>query len=469
MSRIQFWNETIERMACGLSKWKLKTVSIGVPKNVLHRMESMRSYFFNGAELSSKRSVWVKWKHALASKDKCGLGVSSLFALNRALMFKCVWRFITQGSSLWAKLDIIHDVEMFKSRGIDLVSLIHLKLGNRANTSFWEVARRGGSPFNSFFPRLYALETKKRLMWHQSSLIQVWMFRFVVLLGVVSNYSNSRHMKEKVEGCILADMMDRWFWALEGSSEFTITSVRKMVGGFMLPEVSSKTRWIKAVPIKAGRSRARLTIQMASHLSNCYAGWKNSRASWCIKGEPLTTVSAQYVRRDHGSNPFILLKVVASQDLWIWHAFFGVGGSNNDINVLYQSLLFNDLKTGRASEIPFVANGLTYRSGYYLADGIYMELVTLVKTIPEPADDEHKRILCKKRQELARKDVERSFGVIRKKWAILANPTPALRKDMIVNMMYTCIILHNMIRKYKKVAISPRWFPEEAHQTEDVL
>nr|GEW19899.1 RNA-directed DNA polymerase, eukaryota [Tanacetum cinerariifolium] len=57
-------------------------------------------------------------------------------------------------------------------------------------------------------------------------------------------------MKEKVEGCILTDMMDRWFWALEGSGEFTITSVRKMIDDFMLPEVSSKTRWIKAVPIK---------------------------------------------------------------------------------------------------------------------------------------------------------------------------------------------------------------------------
>nr|GEU36634.1 hypothetical protein [Tanacetum cinerariifolium] len=36
----------------------------------------------------------------------------------------------------------------------------------------------------------------------------------------------------------------------------------------------------------------------------------------------------QYVRRDHGS-----LEAVASQDLWIWHAFFGVAGSNNDINL----------------------------------------------------------------------------------------------------------------------------------------
>nr|GEZ27825.1 hypothetical protein [Tanacetum cinerariifolium] len=82
----------------------------------------------------------------------------------------------------------------------------------------------------------------------------------------------------------------------------------------------------------------------------------------------------QYGRRDYGSNPFILLKVVALQDLWIWHDFFGVVGSNNDINVLYQSSLFNDLKTSRAPKISFVANGVTYRSGYCLVEGIYSEL-----------------------------------------------------------------------------------------------
>ncbi|GKB49266.1 serine/threonine-protein kinase STY17-like protein [Tanacetum coccineum] len=160
---------------------------------------------------------------------------------------------------------------------------------------------------------------------------------------------------------------------------------------------------------------------------------------------------------------------VASQDLWIWHTFFGVAWSNNDINVLYQSFLFNDLKTGRAPEIPFVANGVTYRSGYYLVDRIYPELASLVKKIPELADDDHKRILYKQKQESAWKDVERAFGVLKKKWAILVNPTRALKKDRIINMMYTCIILHNIIRKYKKVAISLKWFPEEAHQPEDML
>ncbi|GJS82710.1 ALP1-like protein isoform X1 [Tanacetum coccineum] len=105
---------------------------------------------------------------------------------------------------------------------------------------------------------------------------------------------------------------------------------------------------------------------------------------------------AQYVRHDHGSNPFILLEAVASQDLWIWHAFF--------------------------------PNGVTYPWGYYLVDGIYPELLTFAKTIPEPSDDDHKRILYKQKQEAARR-----FGT----------------------------------SEDKGKAISPDWYPEEAHQPED--
>jgi hypothetical protein len=36
-------------------------------------------------------------------------------------------------------------------------------------------------------------------------------------------------------------------------------------------------------------------------------------------------------------HPIIILKVVASHDRWIYHAFFRVVESNNDINVLNQS------------------------------------------------------------------------------------------------------------------------------------
>ncbi|GJT12645.1 ALP1-like protein isoform X1 [Tanacetum coccineum] len=74
------------------------------------------------------------------------------------------------------------------------------------------------------------------------------------------------------------------------------------------------------------------------------------------------------------------------------------------------------VRRDHAPEIPFVANGVSYPSRYYLVDGIYPELAPLVKTIPEPADDDHKQILYKQKQESARKDVERAFGVLKKKW-----------------------------------------------------
>ncbi|GKE02720.1 ALP1-like protein, partial [Tanacetum coccineum] len=80
---------------------------------------------------------------------------------------------------------------------------------------------------------------------------------------------------------------------------------------------------------------------------------------------------AQFSRRDHASDPFILLEAIASQDLWIWHAFFGVSGMNNDVNVLRQSPIFNDLKSGRAPNVPFMANNVPYKRGYCHTDGIY--------------------------------------------------------------------------------------------------
>ncbi|GKC48110.1 hypothetical protein Tco_1065832, partial [Tanacetum coccineum] len=107
MSRIKSWDEIVDKMVDRLSKWKMKTLSIGgrltllkavlgsmpiyhmsifkVPMKVLQRMESIRSRFFSGVDLNSKKSIWVKWSKVLCSKEKGGLGVSSLYALNRAL------------------------------------------------------------------------------------------------------------------------------------------------------------------------------------------------------------------------------------------------------------------------------------------------------------------------------------------------------------------------------------------------
>lgn len=160
--------------------------------------------------------------------------------------------------------------------------------------------------------------------------------------------------------------------------------------------------------------------------------WKNCPVPW----------KAQFTRGDYGV-PTIMLEAVASHDLWIWHAYFGVSGCNNDINVLNQSPVFTQVLQGRAPEVQFAVNGNDYDMGYYLADGIYPEWATFVKTIRLPPTEKTK--LFAKMQEGARKDVERAFGVLQSRFAIVRGPVNLWYRQDIADIMYACVILHNML------------------------
>ena len=72
---------------------------------------------------------------------------------------------------------------------------------------------------------------------------------------------------------------------------------------------------------------------------------------------------------------------MASQDLCIWHAFFGLPGSLNDINVLDRSHVFTLLANGHAPPVNYIIKGHEYRMRYYLVAGIYPNWSTFVKTI----------------------------------------------------------------------------------------
>ncbi|CAN1163062.1 hypothetical protein LINPERPRIM_LOCUS32461 [Linum perenne] len=109
---------------------------------------------------------------------------------------------------------------------------------------------------------------------------------------------------------------------------------------------------------------------------------------WAWKNCP-TTWHGQYARGDHRT-PTIMLEAVASQDLWIWHAFFGLPCTLNDINVLDRSPVFHEVLEGKAPKVQFSVNGRNYNLGYYLTDGIYPNWATFVKSIPLPQGPKHK-------------------------------------------------------------------------------
>ncbi|XP_033140897.1 putative nuclease HARBI1 [Brassica rapa] len=159
--------------------------------------------------------------------------------------------------------------------------------------------------------------------------------------------------------------------------------------------------------------------------------WKNCPTAW--KG--------QYSRGS--GKPTIVLEAVASYDLWIWHAFFGPPGTLNDINVLDRSPVFDDVIQGQAPQVTYYVNGREYRMGYYLTDGIYPKWSTFIQSIPLPQSPQ--AVLFAQQQEAARKDVERAFGVLQARFAIVKNPALFWDKAKIGKIMRACIILHNMI------------------------
>jgi len=83
-----------------------------------------------------------------------------------------------------------------------------------------------------------------------------------------------------------------------------------------------------------------------------------------------------------------------------------------------------------------------------LLDKIYLQWACFVQTIHDPQDE--KRSHFTKMQEEAKKDVERAFGVLQSRFAIVANLVQQWDMQTICDIMYACIILHNMIIEDKQ-------------------
>nr|GEW01867.1 RNA-directed DNA polymerase, eukaryota [Tanacetum cinerariifolium] len=258
MSRRSAWVDTVHKLQSRLSKWKLKTLSIGgrltllksvlgasplynmpifkVPKGVLKDMEAIQSKFFYGADSFDKKITWVAWDKVLASRKNGGLGVSSFHALNRALLLKWVWPFISQDGSLWFNVinsvygsnlvshsvsyssiwcSILREVHVLKGKGFYFFSYCKKRVGDRVCTLLWSDVWISDVPLQDSFPRLFALETDKDAS-------------VAVKLGAGSIASSFRRE-------------DRWICDLSGDGEFKVKVVRNFLDDMFLPSISVAT------------------------------------------------------------------------------------------------------------------------------------------------------------------------------------------------------------------------------------
>ncbi|GJT13803.1 RNA-directed DNA polymerase, eukaryota [Tanacetum coccineum] len=228
MSRLSSWDDVIAKLSARLSKWKLKSLSIGgrltlvksvlsslplyymssfkVPKDVLSKMESIRWNFFNGVENAEKKMSLIGWNKIFASK-KNGVykGIRWSFDKLSSLFKRSHWLELLMKSEACLK-------------GIDLLSLVKKKVGNGEATSFWNDMWLGDFPLKQTYPRLYFLELDKHVsvalkLRANSRISSFWRsprsgIEEEQLLLLISNTSS----------VILPNISDRWSWLLDHSA-----------------------------------------------------------------------------------------------------------------------------------------------------------------------------------------------------------------------------------------------------------
>ncbi|GKB37082.1 hypothetical protein Tco_0882024, partial [Tanacetum coccineum] len=218
-------------------------------------MENLRRNFFNGIQEGDRKITWVKWHTVLAAKKFGGLGVSSFFALNRGLLAKWVWRFLSQDNSLWCQLisaihgssitdlstaypstwnSIIKEFNYLKVQGVDVFSHCKIRIGNGLHTRFWKDLWIGDCTLSGLFPRLFALDTVKDISVAcklQSPLVSS--FRRNVRGGIEEQ--QLEHLVALLDSVILSNSNDRWVSDLNGDGVFRVKDVRNLLDEFFLP------------------------------------------------------------------------------------------------------------------------------------------------------------------------------------------------------------------------------------------
>nr|GEZ33211.1 RNA-directed DNA polymerase, eukaryota, reverse transcriptase zinc-binding domain protein [Tanacetum cinerariifolium] len=290
-SRLSAWDDTIDKLKGRLSKWKMKTLSIGgrftllksvlgatpiynmsifkVQRGILKVMESIRRRFFYGIDPSENKISWVAWNKVLASKNHGGLGISSFFALNRALLLKWIWRFISSDGSLWSKViqalygkridfhatkfssiwcSIIWELHQLKDNGFDFWEHCKIVIGNGFTTRFWYDLWIGDMPLYAKFPRLFALDLNKDCSVADKLNNSVELsFRRTVRGGIEQHQMSD--LVSMLESIVLSSCNDRWVCDLSNDGDFKVKDIRIFLDDLILPH-SERTRWIKAMPIK---------------------------------------------------------------------------------------------------------------------------------------------------------------------------------------------------------------------------
>jgi len=239
-----------------------------MPVAVWKKITKLQRNFLWGGVMGGRKVCWVNWRTICNPKEKGGLGVRDVRAVNLSLLAKWRWRLLQEGVPLWKEVLLAkyggginmleggrEVVPYYASRWWkDVVSLEKVgevnwfnrelirMVGNGENTSFWSDVWVGEVALGVSFPRLYSISNQKEgkigemgewsgsnwnwvLTWRHN--LFVWeeklLFNLLTRIGV-------RRPSQEV---------DRWKWRLEDNRIFSVKSMYKALENLLILEEGS--------------------------------------------------------------------------------------------------------------------------------------------------------------------------------------------------------------------------------------
>nr|GEW34298.1 RNA-directed DNA polymerase, eukaryota [Tanacetum cinerariifolium] len=254
MSCISAWKEVIDKVQSRLSKWKSKTLSIGGRLTLLKSvLRSIPIFYMSLYRVSKKRVVDAGMFKGI--QRSTSMNISHMFYADDAV-FVGLW---CDGNinTLIHVLDCFHrasgiKINMSKSKilgvNVEDIKVSHdaaklgcliLKVpfiyfgskvgGNMSCISAWK------DVIDKVQSRLSKWKSKTLSIGGRLTLLKS------VLRSIPIFYMYLYRVPKKA---------DRYVWTLNGSGEYSVASMRKILDDFRAPTTCSPTRWVQCVPIK---------------------------------------------------------------------------------------------------------------------------------------------------------------------------------------------------------------------------
>lgn len=327
--RLATWDPMLNKIRSRLSSWKAKKLSFGgrvclvksvltalplyfisffrMPKGIVKKCQQLMARFLWGGSDDVRKIAWVGWDQCCKPKSEGGLGLRDLESFNLALLGKWRWRILHEKESLWCQVLMAKYGDGISSKfsvwwkdlllscvgpesGNWFENGLCWRLGDGADTSFWEDNWHGKGSFRVSFDGLYAISQQKNLKLSEmgSWTDGVWkwdlqwstsvegenVLKLGVLAQIISSFSLTRGGK------------DKWVWVKDSSGSYSVSSAYESIFEFETDDFGHvyASIWRSWAPSNARAFGWRVLlnrIQTKSNLVKRNIPIHNSVCTWC--------------------------------------------------------------------------------------------------------------------------------------------------------------------------------------------